>query len=111
MPLLDQVQPATPMEAMRLEIAFEHLDGPRRLDNQLASSRKRLTAAVADTNTTVTDVFGVGPIVAAMLLGYSGDIARWPTGRRGPGRPAGPCVSVSASAPAQKATLGMLPSL
>lgn len=77
--LLDQVQPATPMEAMRLEIAYEHLDDLRRLDNQLAASRKRLTAAVTEANTTVTDVFGVGPVVAAMLLGYSGDIARFPT--------------------------------
>ena len=34
--LLDQVQPATPMEAMRLEIAHEHLDDLRRLDAQLA---------------------------------------------------------------------------
>jgi hypothetical protein len=42
--LLDQVQPATPMEAMRLEIAYEHLDDLRRLDDQLAASRKRLTA-------------------------------------------------------------------
>lgn len=59
---------------VRLEIAFEYLDDLRRLDDQLAASRKRLTAAVAETNTTVTDVFGVGPVVAAMLLGYGGDI-------------------------------------
>ncbi len=77
--LLDQVQPATTMEAMRLEIAYEHLDDLRRLDAQLAASRKRLTAAIADAKTTVTDVFGVGPVVAAMLLGYSGDIARFAT--------------------------------
>ena len=30
-------------------------------------------------NTTVTDVHGVGPIVAAYLIGYTGDICRFPS--------------------------------
>jgi transposase len=34
---------------------------------------------VTASGTTVTDVFGVGPIVAAYLIGHSGDIARFPT--------------------------------
>jgi transposase len=32
---------------------------------------------VAASNTTVTDVYGVGPIVAAFLIGYTGDVARF----------------------------------
>ena len=31
------------------------------------------------TATSVTDVFGVGPIMAAYLIGYSGDIRRFPS--------------------------------
>jgi transposase len=29
--------------------------------------------------TTLTDIFGVGPIIAGMLIGYSGDVTRFAT--------------------------------
>jgi hypothetical protein len=29
--------------------------------------------------TSLTDIYGVGPVVAGLLIGYSGDIARFPT--------------------------------
>ncbi|MDQ1459762.1 MAG: hypothetical protein QOI08_1246 [Actinomycetota bacterium] len=32
------------------------------------------------TDTTVTNAHGVGPIVACYLLGYSGDVRRFPNG-------------------------------
>jgi transposase len=35
--------------------------------------------AVAASDSSVVDVFGVGPIVACYLIGYSGDIRRFPT--------------------------------
>jgi transposase len=35
--------------------------------------------AVAAANSRVIDIVGVGPIVACYLLGYSGDIRRFPT--------------------------------
>ena len=35
--------------------------------------RARITAAVTASGTTLTEIFGVGPIVAAMLIGYTGD--------------------------------------
>ena len=38
---------------------------------------KRIRAAVAASSTTLTDLFGVGPIIAATLIGYTGDIARF----------------------------------
>ncbi len=33
--------------------------------------------AVAASGTSVTDVFGIGPIIAAMLIGFTGDITRF----------------------------------
>jgi transposase len=45
----------------------------------LAGLVARIPTAVTASGTTVTDVFGVGPIVAAYLIGHSGDIARFPT--------------------------------
>ena len=43
------------------------------------SSAARIETAVDAADTTVTDVHGVGPIVAAYLIGYTGDIRRFPT--------------------------------
>ena len=44
---------------------------------QLKASHKRIRTAVAASGTTLTDVFGIGPIIAAMLIGYTGDITRF----------------------------------
>src|ERR687897_445986 len=45
-------------------------------------SRASITTAVAASTTTVTEIFGVGPIVACMLVGYSGDPLRFTTASR-----------------------------
>ncbi len=42
-------------------------------------SKKRLEQVVAASGTTVIDIFGVGPVVAATVVGLTGDIARFPT--------------------------------
>ena len=74
---LAEVTPATPVEQIRYDLAVELLDDIRRLDAQLKASHKRIRTAVAASDTTVTDLFGVGPIIAAMLIGYTGDIDRF----------------------------------
>ena len=46
------------------------------------SSRSRRSGSpqvVAASGTTITDIFGVGPFVAATVVGVTGDIARFPT--------------------------------
>lgn len=74
---LAAVVPATAAEQVRYDLAVELLDDIRRLDAQLKASHKRIRAATVASGTTVTDLFGIGPIIAAMLIGYSGDIARF----------------------------------
>jgi transposase len=74
---LAEVHPTTPAEQVRYDLAAELLDDIRRLDEQLKASHKRIRTAVAASGTSLTDVFGIGPIIAAMLIGYSGDIARF----------------------------------
>jgi transposase len=71
--------PAGPVEQTRHDLAVELLDDIRRLDTQLKASHKRIRDAVRASGTTVTDLFGVGPILAAMLIGYSADITRFAT--------------------------------
>jgi transposase len=38
-----------------------------------------MTTAVVASATTLTDLYGVGPIIAAIVIGYSGDVHRFPT--------------------------------
>jgi transposase len=74
---LTGVSPATPAEQVRYDLAVELLGDIRRLDEQLKTSHKRIRAAVTASATSVTDVFGIGPILAATLIGYTGDIGRF----------------------------------
>jgi transposase len=62
-------------KALALDLVADLL----RLDDQLAGIKQRIAAAVEAAGTTVTDVYGVGPVVAAIILGHTGDIARFPT--------------------------------
>lgn len=61
----------------RRAMARTHLGDIRRLDRELKANKKQIRTAVTASGTTTTDVYGVGPIVAAFLLGYSGDVTRF----------------------------------
>ena len=39
----------------------------------------RTAAAVKACATTVTDIYGIGPLMAAIIIGHAGDIRRFPT--------------------------------
>lgn len=76
---LRTIHPSTAVETVRKQTALELVADIRRLDKGIAEVKKRTTAAVAASGTTVTQVYGVGPIVAALLIGHTGDITRFPT--------------------------------
>jgi transposase len=76
---LRRVHPLTAVEIERKNLALELVADIRRLDRAVASVKARAKVAVAASGTTVTDIHGVGPIVAALLIGHSGDISRFPT--------------------------------
>jgi transposase len=71
------VKPHSPVEAARHALALEHLDDLRRLDAQMRVSKQRIAEAIAASGTSLTELFGVGPVVAAMVIGYTGDVARF----------------------------------
>jgi transposase len=75
--ILAGLTPRTAVEATRHAVALEHLDDLRRLDYQMRDSKQRITAAIAASGSTLVELFGVGPIIACMLIGYSGDIRRF----------------------------------
>ena len=80
--LLDSIRPSDVAAIERHRQAVEFVADIERLDAAVRDSRTRITAAVAASGATVTDIFGVGPIVAAMLIGYSGDPLRFASASR-----------------------------
>ncbi len=60
------------------DLAAQFLDDLRRLDTQLAETRKKLAAAVRAPGTSVTEVSGAGPVSAGTVIGDAGDISRFP---------------------------------
>jgi transposase len=63
-------------------VARAHLGDIRRLDRDIKVNKTLIRQAVAVSETTVTDLYGVGPIVAAFLIGYTGDPTRFATSDR-----------------------------
>jgi transposase len=66
-----------PISEQRRTMARTHLADIRRYDRDIKTNRVLISKAVVASKTTVTDVYGVGPIVAALLIGYTGDVGRF----------------------------------
>ena len=49
----------------------------RRIDNRMRQARNKLTAAVRASGTILTQVYGVGPIIAATVLGCAAEVSRF----------------------------------
>ena len=62
--LLGDFDPVTPVEQIRYDLALELIDDVKRLDLQLKESHKRIKTAVKASGTSLTELFGVGPILA-----------------------------------------------
>jgi transposase len=77
--LLDELEPAGAVAAARHAVASELVADLHRLDDQLRDTTQRITAAVKASKTTLTALFGVGPIVAATIIGDVADIGRFPS--------------------------------
>jgi transposase len=77
--MLEGLHPATAIEETRHLLAHDLIDDMVRLDEQMKASKKRIAAAVAASGTTLTEIYGVGPIVAAMVIGYTGGVERFST--------------------------------
>ena len=76
--LLRRIHPITVVDAERKRIARELLADVRRLDRQVKTASQAIRTAVHEHGTTLTQVYGVGPVLAAKLVGHTGDITRFP---------------------------------
>jgi transposase len=77
--VLERVTLSGPIGAARRELAAQFLEDLRRIDGQLREANKKLAAAVRASGTTVTEVFGVGPVNAGTIIGDVTDVNRFPT--------------------------------
>ena len=63
----------------RRMMARAHLADIRRYDREIKANKVLISKAVVASRTTLTDVYGVGPVVAALLIGYTNNIGRFAT--------------------------------
>lgn len=77
--VLARVRPASPVERARKDLARELLADIRALDDRLAANRQRMQQAVAESASRLPVIPGIGPVVAARLLGRAGPASRFPT--------------------------------
>jgi transposase len=75
--ILAAAEPAGAAGAARWVLAEQYLTDLRRIDVQRRDVQRKLAVAVRASGTTVTEIFGVGPAVAAAVIGDTGDIHRF----------------------------------
>jgi transposase len=64
---------------LRRRLASEVLRDVRTLDRKIEDLNGRIEAEVEASGTVLTEIYGVGPILAARIVGTVGDVARFPT--------------------------------
>jgi len=75
--ILQQITPPDAVAAARCELATAFLEDLRRIDAQIRETRKKLAVAVQATGTSLTGLFGVGPVIAAAVIGDVRDVSRF----------------------------------
>ena len=75
--LLGSITPPDAVAAARRELAAALVEDLRRIDGQLRETRKKLDTAVRASGTSLTGLFGVGPVTAATIIGEVRDVSRF----------------------------------
>lgn len=78
--LLRRVRPASVIDRTRKQLARDLIAEIRATDARLKANVEAINAVLAERATRLTDVQGVGPVVAARVLGRTGRASRFPTG-------------------------------
>lgn len=77
--ILASVAASEPITRERVATARQFLAEIRTLDTARAETRKRSAEVIESSATTLTDIHGIGPVIAAIILGHSGDVRRFPS--------------------------------
>ncbi|MEV8097761.1 IS110 family transposase [Kitasatospora sp. NPDC085879] len=74
-----RIRPATATDNCRRDIARDLLADLRRLDRLVKDNEAQMRGALDASGTSLTGLPGVGPVLAAKVVGHVGDITRFPT--------------------------------
>jgi len=77
--ILRSIRPKGASARLRRGLASEVLRDVRTLDRKIADLNRRIEAEVEASGTTLTEIFGIGPILAATIVGTVGNVRRFPT--------------------------------
>jgi transposase len=77
--LLESITPAGAVEAARWDLAAELTEDLRGIDIRIRETRKKAAAAVAAAGTSLTGLFGVGPVITAAVIGDVRHASRFPS--------------------------------
>jgi transposase len=77
--LLRRCKPKHPAGQLRRRLACEVVRDVRTLDRRIADLNQLIATEVKASGTMLTDIFGVGPILAAKIVGIVGDVSRFPS--------------------------------
>ena len=77
--LLGSITRADAVAAARRELAVQFTRDLRGIDAQMRDTRKKLTVAVQAAGTGLTGLSGVGPVIAATVIGDVRDVSRFPS--------------------------------
>jgi transposase len=75
--LLESITPPDAVAAARCELAAALIEDLRRIDAQLRETRGKPGTAVRASGTGLTSLFGVGPVIAATIIGEVRDVTRF----------------------------------
>jgi transposase len=75
--LLAQIRPGDEVSRIRVQIARDHLADIRALDARLKHIRSQIATLVTASGSTLTSLFGIGPVIAGRILAETGDVTRF----------------------------------
>ena len=77
--LLRAVQPVTAVDVQRKQLSRDLVADLRRLDAALQRNSEDIATAITASGTSVTQIHGVGAVLAAKIIGHSGVVGRFPS--------------------------------
>ena len=75
--VLGSITPPDAVAVARRDLAAAFIDDLRGIDARIRETRKKLAIAVQATGTSLTGLFGVGPVIAAAVIGDVRDVSRF----------------------------------
>ena len=75
--ILGSAAPPDAVAAARCELAAAFIDDLRGIGTRIRKTRKKLATAVQAAGTSLTRLFGVGPVIAAAVMGDVRDVSRF----------------------------------